>query len=73
MLKKHIDKYRKHCLRTGTDMDAKKPQQAVWTLVSKSEKKAWLGVIKMATHSGALIRENLHKFFLIKQTYHGFT
>jgi hypothetical protein len=36
---KQVDKYRKHCLWRGAEINARKPPMAAWPLVYKSKKK----------------------------------
>jgi len=36
---KQIDKYRKHCLWRGAEINTRKPPKAAWPLVYKSKKK----------------------------------
>ncbi|KAL6596863.1 hypothetical protein ACP70R_046997 [Stipagrostis hirtigluma subsp. patula] len=60
---KQIDKYRKHCLWKGADLNAKKPPLAAWKLVCRPKKEGGLGVIKLAAHNDALLLKNLHKFY----------
>jgi hypothetical protein len=58
---KHIDKYRRHCLWRGTDINAKKPLQAAWNLVCKPKKQGGLGVIHIEKQNKVLLMKNLHK------------
>jgi hypothetical protein len=42
---KQIDKYRKHCLWRGSDINAKTPPKAAWKLVCKPKIEGGLGII----------------------------
>jgi hypothetical protein len=42
-----IDRYRRHYLWRGSDVNAKKPPLAAWKLVCRPKKKGGLGVIKL--------------------------
>jgi hypothetical protein len=43
---KQIDKYRKHCLRRGADLNARSPPKAAWELVCLPKSDGGLGVIQ---------------------------
>lgn len=58
-----IDKYRKHCLWRGSNINAKGPPKAPWHLVCLPKDEGGLGVLNLKTHNEALILKNLHKFF----------
>jgi hypothetical protein len=58
-----IDKYRRHYLWRGGDLNTKKPLLAAWKLVTRPKKKGGLGVLKLRVQNGALLMKNLHKFF----------
>jgi hypothetical protein len=60
---KQIDKFRKHCLWRGADLNAKTPPKAAWDLVCLPKKEGGLGVIRLQTHNEALLLKNLHNFF----------
>ena len=60
---KQIDKYRKHCLWRGADINAKNPPKAAWELVCLPKKEGGLGVLNLRTQNEALLLKNLHKFF----------
>lgn len=42
-----IDKYRKHCFWRGADMNAKKPFQATWEMVTRPKNEGGLGVVNL--------------------------
>jgi hypothetical protein len=42
-----IDRYRRHYLWRGSDVNAKEPPLAAWKLVCRPKKKGGLGVIKL--------------------------
>jgi hypothetical protein len=60
---KQIDKYKRHCLWRGGDLNAKKPPLVAWKLVTRPKKKGGLGVLKLRVQNDALLMKNLHKFF----------
>jgi hypothetical protein len=60
---KQLDKYRRHCLWRGSDLNSKKPPKAAWTLVCTPKKQGGLGVINLATHNEAMLLKFLHKFY----------
>jgi hypothetical protein len=60
---KLIDKFRKHCLWRGADLNAKTPPKAAWDLVCLPKKEGGLGVFQLQTHNEAPLLKNLHKFF----------
>ena len=60
---KQIDKFRKHCLWRGLDINNKKPPKVAWTLVCDSKENGGLGVLNLQTHNQSLLLKNLHKFY----------
>ena len=62
---KQIDKYRKHCLWRGVDINAKKKphqnQHGRWSVCQKNE--GGLGVLNLRAQNDALLLKHLHKFF----------
>lgn len=40
-----LEKYMRHCLWRGADMNAKKPSQAAWELVARPKSEGGLGVV----------------------------
>jgi hypothetical protein len=58
-----IDKYRRHCLWRGGDINAKKPPMVAWKLVTRPKRKGGLGVIRLRLQNDALLMKYLHKFF----------
>ena len=60
---KQIDKYRKHCLWRGADINAKQPPKTTWEYVCLPKKEGGLGVLNLKTQNEALLLKHLHKFF----------
>lgn len=60
---KQIDKYRKHCLWRGSDINSKKPPKAAWRSVCLSKEEGGLGVLDLRTHNEALLLKSLRTFF----------
>jgi hypothetical protein len=60
---KQIDKFRKHCLWRGSDINAKIPPKAAWELVCVPKAKGGLGVIDIEKQNKALMMKYLYKFF----------
>jgi len=60
---KQVDKYRKHCLWRGSDINAKQPPKAAWEMVCMPKKEGGLGVLNLRTQNDALLLKHLHKFF----------
>jgi hypothetical protein len=58
-----LDKYRKHCLWRGADLNAKHPSKAAWPSVCLPKKEEGLGVINLSLHNDALLMKFLHKFY----------
>jgi hypothetical protein len=58
-----IDKYRKHCLWRGADINAKTPPKVAWDSVCLPKSEGGLGVLQLEIHNEALLLKNLHKFF----------
>jgi hypothetical protein len=57
-----IDKYRRHCLWRGSDLNAKKPPLAAWKQVQRPKLKGGLGVTNLRIHNEAFLLKNWHKF-----------
>jgi hypothetical protein len=60
---KQIDKYRKHCIWRGSDLNNKKPSKAAWPLVCLPNLEGGLGVLDLTTQNQSLLMKHLHKFF----------
>jgi len=60
---KQLDKYRKHCLWRGADLNSRKLPKAAWPMVCLP-KDGGLGVIDLTTHNNALLLKFLHKFYM---------
>jgi hypothetical protein len=58
-----IDKYKRHCLWLGGDVNGKKPPLAAWKLFCRLKSKGGLGVIKLRLQNEVLLMKNLHNFF----------
>jgi hypothetical protein len=58
-----IDKYIKHYLWRGADINDKTPPKAAWDMVCLPKSEGGLGVLRLETHNDALLLKNLHKFF----------
>jgi hypothetical protein len=60
---KQIDKFRKHCLWRGSDLNNRKPCKAAWPLVCKPKIEGGLGVLNLKYQNESLLMKYLHKFF----------
>lgn len=60
---KQIDKYRKHALWRGGDVNDKSPPKAAWEMVCLPKSEGGLGVINIRTQNEALLLKFLDKFF----------
>jgi hypothetical protein len=60
---KQINKYRKHCLWRGSDINNKKPPKATCPTVCISKEEGGLGVHNLRTQNGCLLLKHLGKFF----------
>jgi hypothetical protein len=60
---KQIDKYRKHCMWRGSDLNARKPPLATWKLAIRPKRNGGLGILDLATQNDALLLKNLHKLY----------
>ena len=67
---KQIDKYSKHCLWRGPDINARKPPKAAWKMVCKPKEEGGLGIIDIEKQNKALLIKNFHSS-LTKMTSHG--
>jgi len=54
-----IDKYRKHCLWRGADINDKTPPKAAWTMVTKPKNEGGLGVLDLQTQNDAFAPHKL--------------
>jgi hypothetical protein len=63
---KQIDKFRKHCLWRGSDLNNKKPSKAAWPLVCKPKIEGGLGVLDLQSQNASLLMKYIHKFFNMK-------
>jgi hypothetical protein len=60
---KQIDKFRKHCICRGSDLNNKKPSKAAWSLVCLPKPEGGLGVLDLKTQNESLLMKHLHKIF----------
>lgn len=60
---KQIDKFRKHWLWRGADINSNKTPNAAWEMVCVPKEQGGLGVINLEKHNEALLLKNLDKFF----------
>jgi hypothetical protein len=60
---KQIDKYKKHCMWRGADLNARKPPLATWKLATRPKKEGGLGILNLETQNDSLLLKNLHKFY----------
>jgi hypothetical protein len=58
-----LDKYRKHCLWSGSDLSAKQPSKAAWPSVCLPKSEGGLGVINLEIHNNSLLLKFLNKFY----------
>lgn len=58
-----IDKYRRHCLWRGSDMQSKKLPSVAWPMVCTSKDQGGLGVLNLGDHNKAMLMKYLHKFY----------
>jgi hypothetical protein len=54
-----IDRYRRHCLWRGGNLNAKKPPLAAWKFVCRPKSRGGSGVIKLCLQNEALLMKNL--------------
>jgi hypothetical protein len=57
-----LDKYRRHCLWRGGDLNAKRSPLATWKMVTKSKANGGLSVLNLRLQNEVLPIKNLHKF-----------
>jgi hypothetical protein len=60
---KQLDKYRKHCLWKGSNLNAKQPSKAAWPSVCLPKSEGGLGVINLEIHNNSLLLKFLNKFY----------
>jgi hypothetical protein len=58
-----INKYHRHCLWRGSDINKKGNYLATWSKVQQPKSQGGLGIIDLATQNRALLLKYLHKFF----------
>jgi hypothetical protein len=60
---KQIDKFRKHCLWRGSDINNRKPPKAAWPMVCIPKEEGGLGALNLSTQNISLMLKHLHKFY----------
>jgi hypothetical protein len=60
---KQIDKFRKHCLWRGSDINNRKPPKAAWPMVYIPKEEGGLGALNLSTQNISLMLKHLHKFY----------
>jgi hypothetical protein len=60
---KQIDKFRKHCLWRGSNVNNKKPPKAAWPMVCIPKEEGGLGALNLSTQNDCLMLKHLHKFY----------
>jgi hypothetical protein len=60
---KQIDKYRKHYLWCGYDLNNRKPPEAPWHMVCLPKEEGGLGVLDLNAQNRSMLMKQLHKFF----------
>jgi len=58
-----VDKYRKHSLWKGADINDRTPSKTAWELVCLPKQEVGLGVLNLQTQNEALLLKILHRFF----------
>jgi len=58
-----IDKYHKHCLCHGVDINNKTLTKVTWSVVCTPNPEGGLGVLNLRTQNEAFLLKHLHKFF----------
>jgi hypothetical protein len=75
-----IDKYIRHCLWRGGDINTRKPPLATWKMVRMPKSKRGLRVINLRRKNEVPLLKHLHKFYnkedlpwvnLIRTNYYG--
>jgi hypothetical protein len=60
---KQIDKFRKHCLWRGSNINGTGYPKAAWKLVCKGKAEGGLGIINLEAQNQALLMKNIDKFY----------
>jgi hypothetical protein len=58
-----LDKYRRHCLWRGSDINSKMPSKAAWPMVCTPKRQGGLGVLDLHAHNEAMLLKFLHKLY----------
>jgi hypothetical protein len=60
---KTIDAFRRHCLWRGNNVNSNRSALAAWSMITQPKSNGGLGVVRLETHSKALLLKFVHKFF----------
>lgn len=60
---KQVDKYRKHCLWRGGDINNKSPPKAAWEMICLPKSEGGLGVLNLRIQNEALLLKYFDKFY----------
>lgn len=60
---KQIDRYRKHCLWSGGDINRKGTCLAAWETACRTKKEGGLGIIDIKSQNSALLLKHLDSFY----------
>ena len=66
---KQNEKFRKHCLWRGLDVNCKQPPKATWKLVCVPKENGGLGVLNLYTQNESRLLKHLHKFSTNKASF----
>lgn len=58
-----IEKYVKHCIWNGGDINRKGGYLVAWKNACRSKEGGGLGIINIMTHNNALLLKFMHKFY----------
>lgn len=62
-IKQQINKYLRHCLWRGPDMEDHRPAMVSWNVVCRPKDQGGLGIRNLHIQNKSLMMKNLHKFF----------
>ena len=60
---KQIDKFKKHCLWRGSNVNERTQPKAAWEMVCLPKEEGGLGIMNIETQNQALLMKNLDNFF----------